>query len=69
MKANILGKNIKKIRTEKNIFQKTLAEKLGITRQTLSYWELGICEPDVDTIIKLAKYFNVSLDDFLTIEL
>ena len=53
---------IKKLRQEKNMSQKELANKLQVAQNTLSYWESGKYEPDIDTIIKLSEIFNVSID-------
>ena len=53
---------IKKLRQERNITQKELAEHLGVNRNAISRYETGKRNPDNETMISLAKYFNVSVD-------
>ena len=60
-----IGKNIKKKRNEKGITQDQLAEKLHVTRQTVSSWEMGRTEPDVDTLTRLAEALKVSVEDLI----
>ena len=54
------------MRNEKNLSQEQLAEKLNVTRQTISNWENGKFYPDIDSLVNLSKFFNVSLDDLLS---
>ena len=61
-----LGKKIMTMRNEKNLSQEQLAEKLNITRQTISNWENGKFYPDIDSLVNLSKFFNVSLDVLLS---
>lgn len=61
-----LGEKIITMRNEKNLSQEQLAEKLNVTRQTISNWENGKFYPDIDSLVNLSKYFNVSLDDLLS---
>lgn len=61
----MFSERIKKLREENNISQIDLAEYLGISQQALSKWENGKNEPDNDSLIKIAKYFNVSTDYLL----
>lgn len=56
--ANI-SKNIKQIRIKNNMTQEELAEALFVTRQTISNYETGKSNPDIDTIIKIAELFKV----------
>gem|GEM_PF-4716253 len=49
--------------------QEDVAEKLSITRQTISKWERGINEPDIETIVKLADIYNVTIDQLLRADL
>ena len=56
---------IKQLRLEKKLNQKELAEIIGIAQPTLSGWETGRTQIDYDNLIKLAKYFEVSLDTLL----
>ena len=66
---NIIGKNIRALRKEQGITQTELGLRLGFCNQTISFWETGQREPDLDSLLKIAKYFQVSLDDLLDFEL
>lgn len=46
-----LGKKIMTMRNEKNLSQEQLAEKLNVTRQTISNWENGKFYPDIDSLV------------------
>ena len=63
-----LGQKIKKLRTDKGITQKDLADKLHVTFQTVSKWEKDENEPDVSTIKELSKIFECSIDNLLSEE-
>ncbi len=54
--------NLKKLRIEYEISQEVLANVLGVAQQTINKYEQHITEPDIATLIKLADYFNVSVD-------
>lgn len=56
---------LKDLRLERKLSQADLAEVLGTTRQQIGKWKLGIQMMGVDKYIKLAKYYNVSLDYLL----
>ncbi len=56
---------IAKLRKEFNVSQQTLANHLKIAQNTLSNYELGNREPDISTLIKIADYFGVGVDDIL----
>lgn len=60
-----IGKKIVNLRLSKNLTQEKLAEKLGITRQTLSNWESDITSPDLKQAKKLCSIFCVSLDELV----
>ncbi len=61
----MLSDNIRKYRKENNMSQDELAEKLGVSRQSVSLWENGQTQPTIDNIIALSKIFNVSSDAIL----
>lgn len=61
----MLGDNIKKHRKEKNISQEELAEKIGVSRQSISFWENGKANPSLDTISKLASILGTSVGELL----
>ena len=50
------------LRKQKLLSQEQLAEKLDVTRQTVSKWELGQSRPDMDKLTVMSKLFNVSID-------
>ena len=57
-----IGKQIKKYRTEMELSQDELAEKIFVSRQTISNWENNKNYPDVKSLVLLSSLFNVSLD-------
>ena len=65
MKNNIFGKHLKDLRIEKGLSQQKLGEILGFCNQTISFWESGSREPDLDTLIEIARYFEVSIEELL----
>lgn len=54
-----------KLRKDNNLTQDELAEKLYISRQTISNWENGKTYPDIETLILISNKFNISLDYLL----
>ena len=52
-------------RKAKGFSQEDLAEKLGVTRQSISLWENNQTQPSIDNIIAIAKVFGLSTDDLL----
>ena len=60
-----IGQKIARLRISANISQEELAETLGISRQSVSKWELGEAVPEIDKVIKLADIFNVTTDKLL----
>lgn len=65
MKNNIFGKRLKELRLEKGLSQQKLGEIFGFCNQTVSFWENGSREPDLDTLLTIAHYFEVSLEELL----
>ena len=57
-----IGQKIKKLRIEKGLTQKDLADQVHVTFQTISKWESDINEPDISTLKEIAKLFGVTLD-------
>ena len=53
---------LKQLRIKKNIKQQDLAKALNVTKQSVSNWENNKRLPDVNTLIKLADFYNCSLD-------
>ena len=58
-----LGKQIYELRKKANLSQEQLAEQVGVSRQTISKWELGETAPDIKQAQILSQIFNVSLDE------
>ncbi|MDT0677535.1 helix-turn-helix domain-containing protein [Autumnicola musiva] len=63
------GKNIRNIRNVKEMSQQAFAGMFELKRGTLGAYEEGRSEPRIETIIKIASHFNISIDDLLTTEL
>ncbi|MCI9545076.1 MAG: helix-turn-helix transcriptional regulator [Lachnospiraceae bacterium] len=57
-----LGKQIKKYRNEFDISQDELAEKIYVSRQTISNWENDKNYPDINSLLRLSEVFHVSMD-------
>ncbi|MBQ9803016.1 MAG: helix-turn-helix transcriptional regulator [Clostridia bacterium] len=53
---------LKEIRTRKKYTQLKVALDLSISREALSYYETGKRSPDIEMLVKLSHYFNVSID-------
>ena len=62
---NQVGNHIKKLRQSKGITQEELAEHLNVTRQAVSNWETNKTQPDIETLTKLAEYFEVSVEEII----
>lgn len=60
-----LGKQIKFYRTKQGFTQEQLANKLLVSRKTISSWENDRSSPDLETLSRLSVIFNITLDDFL----
>ena len=61
----MLSKRIYELRISFNWTQVQLAQKLGVTKQTVSNWENDNIQPSIDMLVKLSKIFNVSTDYLL----
>ncbi len=55
-------KNLKKLRLQAGISQQKLAEIIGTSQQSINKYENHNVEPDIDTLIDLANFFNTSVD-------
>ncbi len=60
-----LGNNLFQARKKAGLSQEMVAEKLGVSRQTISKWETDETIPDIYQSKKLAKLYNVSLDELI----
>lgn len=61
----MINMNLKRLRKIHQYTQEELAEKLNVSRQSVAKWENGESTPDIDSCIKLAKLYNVRLDDLV----
>ncbi|MGN0814285.1 MAG: helix-turn-helix domain-containing protein [Candidatus Coproplasma sp.] len=68
MKDNYFGQKLKELRLEQNLSQRQLGDILGCCNQTISFWENSKREPDLDSLVTIAKYFNVSADFLLGLD-
>ena len=59
------GEFLKELRKEKNITQEQLAEKMGVSRRTVSRWETGMNMPDMDILIDISDFYEVDLREIL----
>lgn len=64
----MISDNIRNYRKANNLSQDELAEKLGVSRQSISLWENGQTQPTLDNIIALAKIFHITSDALLSSE-
>lgn len=60
-----VGQRLKQRRLGLKLTQEEVAEKMGITRQTMSNWENGKSYPDIERVIRLAELYQLSLDELL----
>lgn len=60
-----IRKQIQERRTAAGISQEELAERLYVTRQTLSNWETGKTYPDINSLLRLSDLFHISLDELV----
>ena len=64
MKLNF-AENLRKLRRERGFTQEVLAEKLGVSFQTVSRWENGVVYPDIELLPVIADFFEVRVDELL----
>ena len=60
-----IGHQIQKLRKSKNMSQEKLAEKLGVSRHSISNWEREVSNPELKTMLEITKLFNVSLNQLI----
>lgn len=58
----MLSEKIYMLRKNSKLSQEQLAEKIGVSRQAISKWESGTSIPEIDKLVLLSEYFNVSID-------
>ena len=64
----MLNERIRDLRCAMKLNQTELAEKLNVSKQTVSNWENNNILPSIDTLIKVADFFGVSIDYLLGME-
>ena len=64
-----LGNNLFQARKKVGLSQETVAEKLGVSRQTVSKWETDETVPDIYQEKKLAKLYNLTLDELIEFDI
>lgn len=67
MKLNI-GETIKRLRKERDITQEELADVLGVSYQSVSRWECGMCYPDMELLPVISDFFGVTADKLLGVD-
>ena len=60
-----LADNLKKIRKDNNLSQEQLAEKLNVSRQSVSKWESGQSYPEMDKVIQICSLFNLNINELI----
>ncbi len=58
----MISNMINKLRTNANMSQEQFADLLNVSRQSVQKWESGVSTPELEKLVKIAKYFDVSLD-------
>lgn len=62
----IISQNLIELRKLKNLKQSELSDAIGYSDKTISRWENGTSVPDISTLVKLAEFYEVSLEDLIT---
>lgn len=65
MEENRFKDNLKELRLEKGLGQVELAKALGVSKGVISLWENGLREPNMYSLILIAKFFNISIDELV----
>lgn len=60
-----ISKNIKTLRIEKHLTQEELAERISVTRQTISSWETNRTQPDIEMLENLSGFFGVGIEELI----
>ena len=58
------GINLRTLRVQKNLSQQDIADRLSINRTTYTKWELGVSEPSLTMLLKLAEIYDVTVIGF-----
>ena len=60
-----IGEKITHLRSAANMSQETLADKLSVSRQSVSKWEMDQSLPQIDKVLQICEMFNISTDELL----
>ena len=63
------GDKLIELRKQNNMTQENLAEKLNVTRQTISNWELNQTKPDLDQLKSMSQFYMISIDELVDNEM
>lgn len=61
----MLGRNIRKLRRDRDLSQEQLSEAIDVTRFAVQRWEAGINTPRAETLKRLAEYFGTTADELM----
>lgn len=61
-----LHERIYQLRKEKNMTQQDLADRLGVSRQAVSRWEMGTATPEIESLTAMSRIFGMTLDELVT---
>ena len=61
-----LQERIYQLRKERNLTQEELADRLGVSRQAVSRWEMGTARPEIDNLTAMSRIFGLTLDELVT---
>lgn len=61
----MIGENLKLLRKRRGASQEEIASELGLTRSSYSGYENGVAEPNIETLIKISEYYDISLDKLI----
>ena len=65
MEKKTLGLKLLELRQQHNLTQKQLCTSLNLGRSTYSYFETGRRTPDIDTLLLIARYYNISIEELV----
>ena len=66
---NFFAENLKTLRKESGLLQRELADKLHLTKNAVSGWEVGRNQPDYDTLLLICDIFDITADEMLRTKL
>ncbi|MGR3779163.1 helix-turn-helix transcriptional regulator [Bacillus paramycoides] len=61
----LLNERLKQLRAQYNYTQENVAQKIGVSKQSVSKWESGKTYPDIDNLIILSDIYNVTIDELI----